>query len=236
MLKTFSPGSRGKAMSARPITRRTFLKIGGAVVGAAAITGVGIQQFSPAPVLPEFTSIRYGETSMSKKILVAYASQAGSTAGVADMIGKTLSEKGAQVDVRPVSQVTDLSSYDAVVLGSAIHGQKWLPEAMEFLRAHRAELARKPFASFMVCITLSMANSGQYLDGLKSWMSPVRELVRPVGEGYFSGALDFSKLPFSFNVLAMRLVVLSGMWKEGDHRNWDAIRGWAQDLSPRLIS
>lgn len=153
---------------------------------------------------------------MANRVLVTYASLAGSTAGVAEAIGKTLAEGGAQVDVVPMKNVTDLAPYQAVVAGSAIHGQKWLPEAMNFLRDHQSELARKPFASFMVCITLSMANSGQYLAGLKAWMSPVRDLVHPVSEGYFAGALDFSKLPFSFNVLGMRLVVLFGLWKEGD--------------------
>ena len=34
---------------------------------------------------------------MSNKILVTYASRTGSTAGVAEAIGKTLAESGAQV-------------------------------------------------------------------------------------------------------------------------------------------
>ena len=38
---------------------------------------------------------------MSNKILVAYASRGGSTAGVAETIGKTLVESGAEVEVRP---------------------------------------------------------------------------------------------------------------------------------------
>lgn len=172
---------------------------------------------------------------MNNKILVTYASRAGSTAGVAEAIGRALSEKGVQVDVLPMQDVKDLEPYRAVVAGSAIRGQKWLPEAMQFMRDHQSELSRKPFASFMVCITLSMANAGQYLEGLKGWMGPVRDLVRPVSEGYFAGALDFSKLPFSLNVLAMRFVVLIGIWKEGDHRDWNAIRLWAESLLPRLL-
>jgi menaquinone-dependent protoporphyrinogen oxidase len=122
-----------------------------------------------------------------------------------------------------------------VVAGSAIHGQKWLPEAMQFLQAHQSELKQKPFASFMVCITLSMPNPSQYLEGLKGWMSLVRSMVNPLSEGYFAGALDFSKLPFSFNVLAMRIVVLMGMWKQGDHRDWNTIRAWAESLRPLLV-
>jgi hypothetical protein len=86
----------------------------------------------------------------------------------------------------------------------------------------------------MVCITLSMSNANQYREGLKSWMSPVRNMVRPVSEGYFAGALDFSKLPFSLNGLAMRMVVLLGIWKQGDHRDWYAIRSWAVTLVPQL--
>ena len=172
---------------------------------------------------------------MNNRILVTYASRAGSTAGVAEAIGQTLVKKGMQVDVLPMQDVKELSPYQAVLAGSAIRGQKWLPEAMQFVNAHRSELSRKPFAAFMVCITLSMANAGQYLEGLKSWMSPVRELVHPVSEGYFAGALDFSKLPFSLNVLAMRLVVLTGMWKQGDHRDWNAIHAWAESLPSRLL-
>ena len=172
---------------------------------------------------------------MNNRILVTYASRAGSTAGVAEAIGKSLLEGGAQVDVLPMNNVTDLAPYRAVVAGSAIRGQQWLPEAMQFMGTHQAELASKPFAAFMVCITLSMPNSGQYLQGLKGWMRPVRDLVVPLSEGYFAGALDFSRLPFSFNVLLMRLVVLLGIWKAGDHRDWNAIRLWAESLRPRLM-
>lgn len=222
-------------MPGRTFTRRDFLKTAGILLGSTAILGSGLavlEPDQPAGALPEFT---FGGNNMANKILVTYASATGSTAGVAEAIGKSLAEGGAQVDVLPMKSVIDLTPYRAVVAGSAIHGQKWLPEAMQFIRLHQFELSHKPFASFMVCITLSMANAGQYLEGLKSWMSPVRHLVHPVREGYFAGALDFSKLPFSFNVLAMRLVVLSSMWKEGDHRDWKAIHAWAESLRPLLL-
>ena len=93
---------------------------------------------------------------MSNKILVAYASAAGSTAGVAEAIGKTLVESGAQVEVRPMKDVNDLAPYQAVVAGSAIRDGKWLPEAIQFVQNHQAALARKPFAAFLVCMTLAM--------------------------------------------------------------------------------
>lgn len=99
---------------------------------------------------------------MNDKILVAYASQAGSTAEVAEAIGQTLAESGAQVEVHRMKDVPDLTPYRAVVAGSAIHGAKWLPEAMQFMQKHRAALAHKPFVAFLVCITLGMSSADKY--------------------------------------------------------------------------
>lgn len=172
---------------------------------------------------------------MNGKILVAYASRFGSTAGVAEKIGETLSKAGAQVDILPVSQVADLAPYRAVVLGSAINGGAWLPEAMRFLQAHRSELASKPFAAFLVCMTLTMKNAAQYREHVASWLAPVRNLVPPISEGLFAGALDIQRIPSLSDRLKFRLSVLFGVWKEGDQRDWEAIRSWAESLPPRLL-
>ena len=110
----------------------------------------------------------------------------------------------------------------------------WLPEAMQFMRAHQAELKRKPFAAFLVCMTLSMKNGEQYRSHVSSWLEPVRALVRPVSEGLFAGGLDIHKIPSFSDRLKFRLSVLFGVWKEGDHRDWDAIRKWAVELKPLL--
>jgi len=171
---------------------------------------------------------------MNKKVLVTYASRFGSTEGVAQAISRTLSENGLMADVVPMRDVRDLSAYDAVVAGSAINGGAWLPEAMQFMQANKSELCKKPFAAFLVCMTLSMRNAEQYRGHVATWLDPVRALVRPVSEGLFAGALDIGKIPSFSDRLKFRLSVLFGVWKEGDHRDWNAIRQWAMDLKPVL--
>jgi menaquinone-dependent protoporphyrinogen oxidase len=171
---------------------------------------------------------------MIDKILVTYASQAGSTQSVAEAIGQTLVECGAAVDVLPMKDVKDLKPYRAVVAGSAVHGGKWLPEAMRFMRSQRAGLTQKPFAAFLVCITMGMPKAEQYRPGLAKWLEPVRAQVRPVSEGYFAGALDFNKIPLSFNALLLRAVVAFGILPKGDHRDFNAVRAWASELAVKL--
>lgn len=171
---------------------------------------------------------------MSNKILVTYASRFGATAGVAEAIGKTLTECGAQVDVLPMKDVVDLTPYRAVIAGSAINGGAWLPDAMEFVRTHQQALAQRPFAVFLVCMTLTMKNGEQYRSHIATWLDPVRALVRPVSEGLFPGALDIKKLPSFSDRLKFRISVLTGVWQEGDHRDWDAIRHWSERTYPLL--
>lgn len=171
---------------------------------------------------------------MNDKILVTYAGRTGSTAGVAEAIGKTLAETGAQVDVRSMLEVHDVTPYDAVVAGSAIQGGQWLPEAMQFVQTHRAALVQRPVALFTVCMTLAMPKGTQYREAAREWTAPVRALVQPVSEGLFAGRLDLSRIPSWGDRLKFRLSIALGVWKQGDHRDWKAIRAWAAELGPRL--
>lgn len=167
---------------------------------------------------------------MSNKILVTYASRTGSTAGVAESVGQILAEEGSEVDVQPMQEVKDLAKYNIVIAGSAIQAQQWLPEAMQFLKTHQKILSSKSFFIFSVCMTLAMPNGENYRSGVVKWIEPVRQLVKPIDEAYFAGTLDINKIPGLVNRIKFRISVLFGVWKPGDHRNWDIINAWARNL------
>ena len=133
-----------------------------------------------------------------------------------------------------VGEVKELDTYRAVVAGSAIQNKQWLPEGMDFLRANRSTLAQKPFAAFLVCMTLAIED-GKYRQEVAGWMGPVRTIAKPVSEGLFAGVLDVSAIPSFSERLKFRLSLLFGVWSQGDHRDWDAICAWAESLHPLLL-
>jgi menaquinone-dependent protoporphyrinogen oxidase len=172
-----------------------------------------------------------------RAILVTYASRGGSTAGVAEAIGRTLAEHGLEVDVRPMDAVSDLAPYRAVVAGSAVRRERWLPEALRFMQRHQAELAHTPCATFLVCMALATTDPRRHQRAQRTaaaWLGPVRGLISPVSEGLFAGALDVSRIRERRYRLLFRLAIALGFWAEGDYRDWAAIRAWAEGLPERL--
>jgi menaquinone-dependent protoporphyrinogen oxidase len=168
-------------------------------------------------------------------ILVTHSTFTGSTAGVAEAIGRTLTDAGHSAVVRPMADVTDLSPYSAVVAGSAIQGSAWLPEAVEWVRVHQDALRARPFAAFFVCITLAMRNEGWRENAeLDEWLAPVRALVPLVSEGRFAGILAIDKVPHRAARWGFRASVMGRIFTEGDHRDWDAIQAWAAELPVKL--
>jgi len=173
---------------------------------------------------------------VTPKILVTYASRTGSTAEVAAAISATLTKQGASIDLFTVQEVNSVQPYSAVVAGSAIQNRQWLPEAMEFMQKHQKTLNQKPFAMYSLCMTLAMRNGEKYRPQVSEWLIPVRSLVTPISEGIFAGILDINKIPNFGDRLKFRLSVAFGVWSVGDHRDWDAIHSWTDDLSIKLTS
>lgn len=171
---------------------------------------------------------------MAKNILITYATYTGSAESVAELISSNLVTKGVNTVVLPMTEVKDLNGYDAVIAGSAIHGGKWLPEAFDFLESHKEALNSRPFAAYLVCMTMAMKNRDKYLQFVSDFMNPVRRIVNPVSEGLFAGRLEIKKVPSLSDRVKFRISVATGFWKEGDHIDKTEIIKWSDSLSHLL--
>ncbi|HSF81783.1 MAG TPA: flavodoxin domain-containing protein, partial [Anaerolineales bacterium] len=76
-----------------------------------------------------------------KRILVTYATMAGSTAEVAQAVAEEIAKSGLQVDVLPLDQVQELEGYDGVVVGGPMI-MGWHRASLRFLRLNRRALQR----------------------------------------------------------------------------------------------
>jgi menaquinone-dependent protoporphyrinogen oxidase len=165
---------------------------------------------------------------MGDRILVTYATWAGSTEGVAQTVAETLREGGASVDLLPMTKVRGLEAYGAVVVGSAARIGKINGDAFKFVKKHREALEHIPVAYFVVCLTMK-DDTEEHRATVSAYLQPLREQVAPVDEGLFAGALELEKLG------AIAKLAMSKMKApEGDYRDFEAIKSWARELLPKL--
>ena len=74
------------------------------------------------------------------RVLVASASRHHGTREIAEVIATGLIRRGLEAEAVPVERVTNLSGFDAVVLGSAVYMGRWLGTARRFAQIHASAL------------------------------------------------------------------------------------------------
>jgi menaquinone-dependent protoporphyrinogen oxidase len=165
------------------------------------------------------------------RVLVSVASKHGATAELADRLGQALDTElrarrvESVVDVVAPEQVTEVTEYDAAVLGSAVYVGHWLDAARQL--AQNPELRGMPVWLF---------SSGPVGDPLKPAEDPtdvatLMDATGARGHRVFGGRLMRSDLGF-----AERAVVRALRVPEGDFRDWDALAEWAADIAGILTT
>lgn len=165
-----------------------------------------------------------------KNILLTYATKYGSTAEIAEKIGEVLRGSGLNVSILPVTEVRDVSSYEAVILGSGVYAGHWLKDAVHFLEQNETALATKPVWIF----SSGPTGEGDPVEIMHGWRFPegqnaILERIKPKDITLFHGNIDVHKLH-----LGDKLIIKAVRAKVGDFRDWEAIQNWAKRIATAL--
>jgi len=211
------------------MNRRDFLLLSAGAICTSILSHGIVGAASEKPDSEFIESSCQNAGTMKKRVLISYASRCGSTGGVAEAMGQVLCGMDASADIRLVANVSDLSPYHAVIVGSAIRRGKWLPEAVRFVKDNQAILGRLPIAYFVVCLTMK-DNTAENRSKVMAYLDPVRKeapKIQPVAVGLFPGAINFGKLSF----VEKMFFEAKGV-SEGDYRDWPAVKTWASAVGP----
>ncbi|MCX6690263.1 MAG: flavodoxin [Methanoregula sp.] len=161
---------------------------------------------------------------MSGRILVAYASKNGSTAEIAQAIGKELQSAGKTVDVIEMKTVRTLAGYDAIVIGAPLYMGSVIGDMGKFTGHYCSELAKVPVAAFVVGVAPKDPKPGA-IEAAMGALTKALGQVTPVASVLFAGKLDPAKVNF-----VMRKFMEMAKIPTGDFRDGDAIAVWARGL------
>lgn len=166
---------------------------------------------------------------MAGRILVAYATKHGSTAGIAEAVARELAAAGLEAAPAPFTAVDSLEGYDGVVLGAPLYMGKPLDLA-GFVARRGEALARLPVAAFAAGLTTAAPEpKPEQVEQARKALVDALSPIRPVAATLFAGALDPATMGFAERAVTRLLKAPSG-----DFRDWGAIAAWARSLVPLL--
>lgn len=173
------------------------------------------------------------------RVLVAYATRHGATAGIAERIASVLRSAGLSVHARAVRDVKDVEQYDAVVLGSAAYMFHWLKPAAKFAQRHRKALASRPLWLFssgpLGTETVDQDGNDVQQTSRPREFDKLERQLRPRDERVFFGAYDPDVPSASLSErLIRRMPNARNAWPAGDFRDWPAIDAWAAGIAADL--
>jgi menaquinone-dependent protoporphyrinogen IX oxidase/phosphohistidine swiveling domain-containing protein len=199
--------------------------------GAGTVTLLDDSDRDERPLSPARTAQEAAGMDGTSRVLVGYATGAGSTQGIAERIAAGLRRATVEVVVRPLDPDLDPTGFDAFVLGSAVHDQRWLPAAMDFLHTARPSLGDRPLWVFSV---VGVAPRGPIRRALVRQEVQKIDRTFPPGltpreHGVFAGVVATKGLP-----VWGKLFWLAVGGRPGDHRDWPAIDRWAAEIAAAL--
>ncbi|MGC0327998.1 menaquinone-dependent protoporphyrinogen oxidase [Streptomyces sp. SAI-170] len=162
---------------------------------------------------------------MPTNVLVAYGTNNGSTAKIAETIAEILRKEGLTAEALPARSVPSAVPYDAVVVGGGLYAGRWHKDARRFVRRHGKALAERPLWLFSSGPLDASASERDIppVPAVKKAMARLdaKEHVT------FGGCLEEGAKGW-----VARMIVRNG--KGGDYRDFDQIEAWAARIGREL--
>jgi menaquinone-dependent protoporphyrinogen IX oxidase len=234
---------RSRASTSRRVGTKVLdllLEPGYLYMDIGMLQGIADRAGAEPHVLPSVTLPPSQSTGATPPtVLVAVTSAQGATRQIAWFIAAELRRHGIMSEVRDAAAVEDLSGFDAVVLGSAIHTHQWLPDAQRFVERHRDALLERPvwlFSSGMLAIDTGEPWAAKYPEGI----THVLASTGARGHRIFAGRRSLPEPKAFWKLLGQGFVwyaVMKGIaprgyhMEFGDYRDWTEIRHWAAEIA-----
>lgn len=153
------------------------------------------------------------------RVLVAHASKHGGTEGLAQWVGEALEHQGFEAVVLPASSVTEVDTYDAVIVGGALYMFRWHADARNFVKRYQTVLRMKPVWLF---------SSGPLDDSAtEREIPPVRSAGKALDRIGARGHMTFG---------GRMLPDTNAKLPVGDWRNRDRVDRWVEEIVDELTA
>lgn len=158
------------------------------------------------------------------RVLIAYGSKRGGTAGLAAMIRDEFTALGLQASAEPARKVRRLDGYDAVVIAGALYANRWHRDARRFARRHAKALRERPVWLVASGPLDESAVAGD-IPPVKHVASVMAE-IRARGQVTIGGRLQPDAKGFPASAMAKNR---AGDWRDPAH-----VRRWASEVGEAL--
>ncbi|HEX5826378.1 MAG TPA: flavodoxin domain-containing protein [Candidatus Limnocylindrales bacterium] len=177
------------------------------------------------------------------RVLVAYATRHGATAGIAERIAETLRTRGLDVTLTRAGDVRDANAYDACVIGSAAYMHHWLGDATNLVRRNSRILRERPvwlFSSGPIGSELVDSQGRDVVEAsVPEEFGALADDIRPRDRRVFFGAYDPDAPPANvmerLGSVFIRMPAIRAQMPSGDFRDWAAIEAWANGIADALL-
>jgi menaquinone-dependent protoporphyrinogen oxidase len=168
-------------------------------------------------------------------VLIAYKSRKGSNQQVAMFLGDQLRTAEFEVTVADMSEITSLTGYDAILIGSPVYEGMWLPEVFEFIDTFGETLATLPSFVWTICVRVLEPNG--YEHAAKNYIPhQILEKMNVQDIHIFAGRLKVLDINWDDRwALALHY---DGRYHatqmNADFRNWQLIGQWSAQVIDQL--